>query len=119
MGNYWNQFLKSLISFLTNFTLTMKKLLTILVLIASVGLLEAAPIKKPKKDLTEEQLIYLEKMQARVDEIKAMDFKSMSKEEVKAVKEELREMKKEAEKKGIYLSVGAIIIIILLLILIL
>ena len=97
----------------------MKKLLTVLILIASMGLLEAAPIKKPKKDLTEEQLEYLEKMEARIDEIKAMDFKVMSKEEVKAVKEELREMKKEAEGKGIYLSVGAIIIIILLLILIL
>ncbi|GMQ25356.1 hypothetical protein Aoki45_20380 [Algoriphagus sp. oki45] len=97
----------------------MKKLLTVLILIASMGLLEAAPIKKPKKDLTEEQLEYLEKMEARIDEIKAMDFKAMSKEEVKAVKEELREMKKEAEGKGIYLSVGAIIIIILLLILIL
>ncbi|GMQ31399.1 hypothetical protein [Algoriphagus confluentis] len=97
----------------------MKKLLTILVLIASMGLLEAAPIKKPKKDLTEEQLQYLEKMEARIDEIKAMDFKAMSKAEVKAVKQELKEMKKEAEGKGIYLSIGAIIIIILLLILLL
>lgn len=97
----------------------MKKLLTILLLMGSMTFLEAAPIKTPEKKLNAEQKELLAKFEARLDEIKAMDFKSMSKEEVKAVKEELKEMKKEGEKKGIYLSIGAIIIIILLLILIL
>jgi hypothetical protein len=97
----------------------MKKLLTVLFLVGSMSFIEAAPIKKPKKDLTEEQKVLLEKMEARFDEIKAMDFSSMTKEEVRAVKGEMKEMKKEAIENGIYLSFGAIVIILLLLILLL
>lgn len=55
----------------------------------------------------------------RVDEIKAMDFSTMEKAEKKAVRSELKEIKKEAKDLGggVYLSVGAIIIILLILIL--
>lgn len=56
----------------------------------------------------------------RVNEIKDMDRSSMTRVERKALRKELRELNKEARAvKGVYLSVGAIIIIILLLILIL
>jgi hypothetical protein len=50
-----------------------------------------------------------------------MDKSSLSRSERKALKKELRNMNKESKemKGGVYLSVGAIIIIILLLILIL
>ncbi|MET0392719.1 MAG: hypothetical protein ABW019_06240 [Chitinophagaceae bacterium] len=63
----------------------------------------------------------LEQIKNRVDEIRAMDKSHMSKAEKKALRKELRTMKQEARgiSGGVYLSVGAIIIIILLLILIL
>lgn len=98
----------------------MKKALIILVLFLSVQLAEATPDKNPKKELTEAQQIRLTEMENRLEEIKAMDFKSMSKDEIKAVKTEMKEMKAEAKAtgNGVYLSIGAIIIIILLLILI-
>ena len=61
-------------------------------------------------------------MRDRVKEIKAMDKSKMTKEERKALRMELRQMNKEAHSMGyggVYISVGALIIIILLLILIL
>jgi hypothetical protein len=59
---------------------------------------------------------------ARVNEIKAMDKSKLSSDERKSLRKELRVIKKDIkdnDNKGIYLSVGAIIIIILLLILLL
>jgi hypothetical protein len=61
-------------------------------------------------------------MKERVKEIKAMDKSKMTKQERKALRVELRNMNKEARSmgyNGVYISVGALIIIILLLILIL
>ncbi|WP_137401594.1 hypothetical protein [Echinicola rosea] len=82
----------------------------------------AAPVKKEKvkTELSPEEEARLAEINSRVDEIKAMDFSEMSKDEIKEVRDELRGMKKEAKKMGggIYLSVGAIIIILLILILV-
>jgi len=63
----------------------------------------------------------LEQIKARVEEIKTMDKSQLSKEQRQELKSELKTMKTQARAMGggIYLSVGAIIIIILLLILIL
>jgi DNA-binding transcriptional regulator WhiA len=99
----------------------MKKILTILALFLSVQFVNATPEKDPKKELTEAQQIRLAEMEERLEEIKAMDFKSMSKDEIKSVRSEMKEMKEEAKKagNGVYLSVGAIIIILLILILVL
>jgi DNA-binding transcriptional regulator WhiA len=99
----------------------MKKILTILALFLSVQFVHATPEKDPKKELTEAQQIRLAEMEERLEEIKAMDFKSMSKDEIKSVRSEMKEMKEEAKKagNGVYLSVGAIIIILLILILVL
>jgi hypothetical protein len=60
-------------------------------------------------------------MLTRLNEIKAMDMSALSVSEKRELREEVREIKKTAREsnKGIYLSVGAIIIIILLLILLL
>jgi hypothetical protein len=57
----------------------------------------------------------------RVNEIQNMDKSNLSTTEKKALKKELKLMKHQAEGlgRGVYLSVGALIIIILLLILIL
>lgn len=99
----------------------MKKVFTILAIFLSVHFVDAAPKNDPKKELTEAQQIRLAEMEERLEEIKAMDFKSMSKDEIKSIRSEMKEMKEEAKKagNGVYLSVGAIIIILLLLILIL
>jgi hypothetical protein len=59
-------------------------------------------------------------MEFRVNEIKAMDFREISKDERKEIREERKSMKAEARENGngIYLSVGAIIVILFILILI-
>lgn len=62
----------------------------------------------------------MEILEDRVDEIKSMDFSSMEKTEKKALKGELKEIKKEMGLDDRFtISVGAAIIIVLLLILIL
>ena len=57
----------------------------------------------------------------RLQEIKTMTKNDLSRVEKKALRKEVKEIKKElkATQNGIYLSVGAIIIIVLLLILLL
>jgi len=57
----------------------------------------------------------------RLKEIRAMDKSELTREERKALRKEVKAIKNElaANHKGVYLSVGAIIIIVLLLILIL
>lgn len=83
---------------------------------------ETNPKKELATDMTEAQkAARMEEIKTRVNEIKAMDKSELSRDERKALKKELKDMNKEARtmKGGVYLSVGAIIIIILLLILIL
>ena len=81
----------------------------------------SAATTKDKVEMTSEQKALVEKITNRVEEIKAMDKSNMSRAEKKELRNELREMKKQARAAGggVYLSVGAIIIIILVLILIL
>ncbi|HET9486684.1 MAG TPA: hypothetical protein VFO54_04595 [Chryseosolibacter sp.] len=57
----------------------------------------------------------------RLDEIKAMDRSTLTSSEKKELRREVRSIKKELKtmNQGVYLSVGAIIIIVLLLILLL
>lgn len=74
-----------------------------------------------KKELTTEQQVRLAEISRRVEEIRTMDRSNLSRQDRKELRNELQELKKEAKvmKGGVYLSVGAIIIIILVLILIL
>lgn len=60
-------------------------------------------------------------MVSRLEEIKAMDKSNMNSSEKKAFRKEVRSIKKNLTELngGVYLSVGAIIIIVLLLILLL
>ncbi|TCK82706.1 hypothetical protein [Albibacterium bauzanense] len=101
-------------------------LLTVLLLAftfsSSVSAATTAP-DNPAKTYTDEEItIRMNEMRERVKEIKELDKSELSKQGRKELKKELREMNKEARalgQGGVYLSVGAIIIIILLLILIL
>ncbi|MGB4399322.1 MAG: hypothetical protein WBJ10_08130 [Daejeonella sp.] len=76
---------------------------------------------KSKPEMTDNQKVRFAQINQRVEEIKSMDRSELSREERKALRNELQEMKKEAKAMtgGVYLSVGAIIIVILLLILLL
>lgn len=76
---------------------------------------------KSKPALTENQIARVSEITRRVEEIKNMDKSDLSRTERKALRNELLDMKKEvkATNGGVYLSVGAIIIILLILILIL
>jgi Skp family chaperone for outer membrane proteins len=104
----------------------MKKFIYTLALIFSLGIsfnaAQAAdkPAKNPS-ELNSEQAAQLKKITTRVEEIRDMDKSNLTKTERKALRKELKEMKNQARaiSGGVYLSVGAIIIIILLLILIL
>ena len=71
--------------------------------------------EKPNNDARAQQLV------ARLKAIRDMDKSTLTSSEKKALRKEVREMKKEVKKNqnGVYLSVGAIIIIVLLLILLL
>ena len=72
--------------------------------------------------LSTEQQARIVQIDARVHEIKTMDLASLSKQERKALRKEVIQLKKEAggiATGGVYLSVAAIIIILLVLILIL
>ncbi len=64
----------------------------------------------------QEQLMRLEQ---RLEEIRATDLKQLSREEKKALRGEVRQIKKEmkALSGGVYISIGALILIALLLIL--
>jgi len=103
----------------------MKKFIYALVLVFTLGIstntVSAADDKKAKTELTAEQKVQLDKLMSRVEEIRNMDKSNLSRQEKRELRKELREMKAQAGtlNQGVYLSVGAIIIIILLLILIL
>jgi uncharacterized protein (UPF0305 family) len=63
-----------------------------------------------------------QQMVNRLEEIKSMDKSALTKEQKKELRNEVKAIRKEAKRdqiRGIYLSIGAVIIIILLLILIL
>lgn len=103
----------------------MKKFLYALVLVFLIGIstntVFAADKNEPKTEMTAEQKAQFDKIVNRVEEIRKMDKSNLTKAERKALRTELRQMKEQARAMsgGVYLSVGAIIIIILLLILIL
>jgi hypothetical protein len=70
------------------------------------------PTETPKEALKN-------KIETRLMEINKMDKSNLTRADKKELRKEVKSLKKEARNQGIYLSVGAIIIIILLLILIL
>ncbi|RYE33182.1 MAG: hypothetical protein EOP42_08530 [Sphingobacteriaceae bacterium] len=99
---------------------------TALMLTLSASNLKAATVvaEPAAKEITltdAQKEVKLQAIKERVEEIKAMDKSQLTKTERQELKTELKTMKTQARALGggIYLSVGAIIIIILVLILIL
>ncbi|HAH37934.1 MAG TPA: hypothetical protein DEQ87_11040 [Algoriphagus sp.] len=101
----------------------MKKALLILMMLGFIGInaAQANPGEKTKKEKTElsaEDSEKIEQLQNRFNEIKAMDFSTLSKDEAKALKIELQEIKAEGRNNGLWLSTGAIILILIIIILV-
>lgn len=80
-----------------------------------------ASLEKPVHTVVETPEAKISRLQNRLEEIKAMDRNSMTRAERKALKKEVRQIKDEvnALSGGVYISIGAILVIILLLILLL
>jgi hypothetical protein len=98
-----------------------KKTLTVVLLAFSTGFITpvfadaipANPTEKASKEALTQQLTN------RLVEIKNMDKSHLSSVEKKELRKEVKKIKRERKSNGVYLSVGAIIIIALLLILLL
>ena len=97
----------------------------LLLVLLSFQVRASMPRSKPHQEKIEnmtdsEKQVRLEEIKARVNEIKAMDKSNLTTDQKKVLKAELKEMKSEARiVRGVYISIGALIIIILLLIIIL
>lgn len=92
----------------------LRSLMLIAILAVAAPSVNAAPVTDPV-----EQKAEVQRLQNRLEEIKAIDKTKLSKEEKKALRGEVKQIKKEmkAISGGVYLSVGAIILIALLIIL--
>jgi hypothetical protein len=105
----------------------MKKLM--LSLMAAFMLLSVFPVQlqagnEPRQSLTvpatSPEAIEANVLLSRLDEIHAMDLSALNKAEKKELRQEVRAIKSELKAiQGVYLSVGAILIIILILVLLL
>lgn len=97
------------------------RLITCLLLLASVVLPIQAENANKRPAMTHSDSLRSIAIAERLIEIKELDKSNLKASEKKALRKEVREIKKEdrANGGGLYLSVGSIIIIILLLILLL
>lgn len=89
---------------------------TLLMLSVMPTLLNAAVVPKPKVTTTQAEQVQI--LQLRLNEIQDMDKSELTAVEKKALRKEVKAIKKIADG-GVYISVGAIIIILLLLIILL
>ncbi len=72
----------------------------------------------PVTAVAESKEEHLARLERRLEEIKTMDVKTMTRSEKKALRVEVRQIKKEMQAvSGVYVSVGALLIIILLIVL--
>jgi hypothetical protein len=92
----------------------LRSLLVMAILAVGAPTVNAAPVVDPVEQKEE-----IQRLQNRLEEIKSIDKSKLSKEEKKALRGEVKQIKKEmkAISGGVYLSVGAIILIALLIIL--
>jgi hypothetical protein len=97
------------------------KVLTCLLLLAAVVLPIQAETANNRPAMTHSDSLRSNAIAERLIEIKAMDKSNLKASEKKALRKEVREMKKEdrANGGGIYISIGSVIVILLLLIILL
>lgn len=94
---------------------------SLILFIAIVSPASAAIIAPSNAKVNNEESIRSQQLIQRLEEIKSMDKSEMTRLEKKELRKEVVEIKKEMKvmSGGVYLSIGAIIIVILLLILLL
>ncbi len=109
----------------------MKRKILIIILLLLASFTSVQTFAKNDKKAIEEKVAIMTKEQkeariteikARVNEIKNMDKSKLTSEDKKALRHELRDMNTESKAmgtNGVYISLGALIIIVLLLIIIL
>jgi len=98
----------------------LKKLIPVLLLAMSITIVSpvfAGNVIPGKTEVPKE--ILAKQIETRLIEIRNMDKSNLSSTEKKELRNEVKDLKKQARNGGIYLSIGAIIIIVLLLILLL
>jgi hypothetical protein len=95
--------------------------LFVMVLMALASPTFAATTTEPVTTPTETPEQKLERLQKRLEEIEGMDRNKMTRTERKALKREVREIRDEVKalSGGVYLSIGALLVVVLLLILLL
>jgi hypothetical protein len=76
---------------------------------------------KDKKPLTQSEQARINELVNRLEEIESIDIDNLSKTDKRALRKEVKDIKREvhAISGGIYISVGALILIVILLILLL
>jgi Flp pilus assembly protein TadB len=104
--------------------MNLKKIIPVLLVALTIGLITPAFASNENPVNTEKSRdeARAQQLMSRLTEIRNMDKSNLTSTEKRELRKEVREMKKEVKKnnsRGIYLSVGAIIIIVLLLILLL
>ena len=109
-----------IINQLKTFIMSPKKIIPVLLISMCASLFSpvfAAETPKALPESSKEMLA--KKIETRLVEIRNMDKTNLTTVEKKELRKEVKELKKEARRNGIYLSIGAVIIIVLLLILLL
>lgn len=98
----------------------MKKLMyfafSFIMLLSTVNI--ASANDKNAKALTPQQQVKLEQLTNRVEEIRSMDKSELSRQDKRALRSELKQMKSEANaisNGGVYLSITALLVIVILL----
>lgn len=100
-----------------------KTALVCLLVITSIAFIPQTHAANTKKEvvLTEAQTLRLSQINTRLVQIQNMDKSALNSQEKKVLRKEVRAMKAEARESsgGIYLSIGAVILIVVLLIVLL
>ncbi|MEO9098844.1 MAG: hypothetical protein ABI267_00885 [Ginsengibacter sp.] len=102
--------------------MNLKKIISALLITMCIGMISPAfasgenPVTGTPKSATE---LRGQEITNRLIEIKNMDKSNLTTSEKKELRKEVKKMKKDRNRNGIYLSVGAVIIIVLLLIILL
>lgn len=98
-----------------------KRIIPVLLMSMCISLLTPvfAGVETPATTTEVPKDVRARQIETRLVEIRNMDKTNLNSSEKKELRKEVKDLRKESRKSGIYLSVGAIIIIILLLILLL
>lgn len=100
--------------------MSIKKIIPVLLMAMCITLITPVFASKTTPAKTEvPKEVRAQQIEHRLIEIRNMDKSNLSRSEKKDLRKEVKSLKKESSARGIYLSIGAIIIIILLLILLL